>query len=183
MTISKLGHMSFVLVSVYLLALLVSVSSPYLVFADCSTVDSLGNVVPCANPSTGSGSTVGGDAQGSTNTTNPTGSTNSTSAQGSTYGTPTQSSAQIQNPLNGINSVSDFIKKLLQAVIVIGVPIAALFIILAGFKFITAQGNSEQLATARTNFIHVVIGVGIFIGAWALSELIVATLRSAGIPV
>lgn len=92
-------------------------------------------------------------------------------------------SRTIQNPLNGINSIAQFISALLRAVIAIGIPIAILFIVLAGFKFIAAQGSPDKLSEARTNFLYVVIGIAIFIGASALAELVVATLRQIGVNV
>ena len=90
--------------------------------------------------------------------------------------------ATIQNPLK-VNSIAEFISALLKAVIAIGVPIAILFIVLAGFKFIAAQGSPEKLAEARSNFVYVVIGIAIFIGASALAELVMATLRQIGVNV
>lgn len=91
-------------------------------------------------------------------------------------------SRTIQNPLQ-VNSISQFISALLKAVIAIGVPIAILFIVLAGFKFVAAQGSPDKLSEARTNFMYVVIGIAIFIGASALAEIIMATLRQIGVNV
>lgn len=91
-------------------------------------------------------------------------------------------SRTIQNPLR-VNSIAEFISALLRAVIAIGIPIAILFIVLAGFKFIAAQGSPDKLSEARTNFLYVVIGIAIFIGASALAELVMATLRQIGVNV
>lgn len=91
-------------------------------------------------------------------------------------------SRTIQNPLK-VNSIAEFISALLRAVIAIGIPIAVLFIVLAGFKFIAAQGSPSALAEARSNFIYVVIGIAIFIGASAIAELVMATLRQIGVNV
>lgn len=89
----------------------------------------------------------------------------------------------IENPLRGINSISEFFRRLFDAAIMIGIPIAVFFIILSGFRFIAAQGNQEKLTDARRNFMYTVIGVAIFIGAWALSQLIAGTLRAIGVGV
>lgn len=93
----------------------------------------------------------------------------------------TGGSATIQNPIGQGTTISGFIDKLLTAVIQIGIPIAVLFIILAGFKFIVAQGKPAELEAARRNFLHVVIGVAIFLGASALAKLIVGTLKQIGV--
>jgi hypothetical protein len=48
------------------------------------------------------------------------------------------------NPL-GVSSFCGLVKVLLDAALVIGIPIAVLFIVYAGFKFVMAQGNPEEL--------------------------------------
>ncbi len=121
---------------------------------------------------------------GSTFTSPSGGSTFTSPSSGSTFFSPSGSagSQTIQNPLK-VNSIGEFISALLKAIIAIGIPIAILFIVLAGFKFIAAQGNPEDLKKARQNFLYVVIGIAIFIGAYALAELIMATLRQIGVNV
>ena len=107
----------------------------------------------------------------------------SSGVQGGSSGVSGSSGSRtIQNPLR-VNSIAEFISALLRAVIAIGIPIAILFIVLAGFKFIAAQGSPDKLSEARTNFLYVVIGIAIFIGASALAELIMATIRQIGINV
>ena len=96
-------------------------------------------------------------------------------------GPDVRSVAVIQNPIGAGTTISGFIDKLLTAVIQIGIPIAVLFFILAGFKFIVAQGKPAELEAARRNFLHVVIGVAIFLGASALAKLIVGTLKQIGV--
>lgn len=155
--------------------LCVSLTFPTHVFAVCT--DSFGMVLDCAGAPDGSIVSTPGVPQ---NTGTPTGPQNTGTPVGPQQVGGTSGSASIQNPLQ-VKTVSEFIEKLLKAVIQIGVPIAVLFIILAGFKFITAQGSPDELAKARRNFFYVLIGIAIFIGAWALAQLIVATLRNAGI--
>jgi hypothetical protein len=89
-------------------------------------------------------------------------------------------SHQVNNPLGGINSFCGLIKKLLQAAIEIGIPIAVLFIIYGGFKFVMAQGNPKLLGEARQNFLWTVVGIGIFLGAWLLAMVIAATVNAVG---
>lgn len=88
----------------------------------------------------------------------------------------------IQNPISSnITNVSQFVEAVLKGILAIGVPIAVFFIVLSGFRFITAQGNQEKLTAARSNFMYTIIGVAIFIGAWALAQLIAATLKQIGV--
>lgn len=101
-----------------------------------------------------------------------TGSGNNTA-----YGNTVQT---VNNPLGNINSVCGLIKAILGAVIQIGIPIAVLFIVFAGFKFVWARGNAGELEKARANLMYTLIGIGIFLGAWLLAMVIANTVNSLG---
>lgn len=90
-------------------------------------------------------------------------------------------SFEVINPLK-FNSICGLIKGLIDAAIVIGIPIAVLFIVYAGFKFVIAQGNSEKLKDARKNFLYTIIGIAIFLGSWVITEVIVNTVKALGVP-
>lgn len=84
------------------------------------------------------------------------------------------------NPLK-VNSIGDLIALLLHAAIIIGIPIAVLFIVWAGFKFILARGSPSELGEARNNLVATLIGVAIFIGASLIANVIIATLQQLGV--
>jgi hypothetical protein len=84
--------------------------------------------------------------------------------------------ARIENPLQ-FESVQDFLKALLGAVMYLGLPIIALIIIYSGFLFITSRGNTEKIKAAIYNFQWVVIGTAVFLGAWALTNIISGTIN------
>jgi len=92
----------------------------------------------------------------------------------------TNTVGQLQNPLKNISNFCQLIKVVLQAILVIGVPIAVVFLVIVGFKFIIARGNPGELDKAKADFLHTVIGIAIFIGAWAIAKLIAATLAALG---
>jgi hypothetical protein len=77
--------------------------------------------------------------------------------------------AKVQNPISTDN-LNDFIKKILEAVIKIGIPLVALAIIYSGFLFVFARGNSEKLKTAKNALLYSVIGAVILLGAWAFCK-------------
>jgi hypothetical protein len=81
------------------------------------------------------------------------------------------------NPLGDTDTFSGLIGLILDAVIVIGLPIAALFIIYAGFLFVTAQGNTDKIAKAKVTFLWTIVGVGIFLAARVLSDVIGNTVN------
>lgn len=89
-------------------------------------------------------------------------------------------SVTLLNPL-GVDSFSGLVDKILNAAILIGIPIAVLFIVLAGFKFVFAQGNPEALKKARRNFLNTIIGIAIFVGASLIATVIIKTLTELGV--
>ncbi len=73
-------------------------------------------------------------------------------------------------------SVSDFISAVLRAVVYLSMPIIALFIMYAGFKYILARGNPGAIDEAHKNFMYVIIGAMLILGAWVLATLIGGTI-------
>lgn len=85
----------------------------------------------------------------------------------------------IQNPIGASNmTLVDFIKKVIDFAIKIGIPIVAIAIIYSGLLFVTARGETSQLETARNAFTYAVIGGAILLGAWIFAELIKETIES-----
>ena len=83
----------------------------------------------------------------------------------------------VPNPL-GFTNFCDLVKALLNIVLAIGVPIAVLFLVWSGFRFILARGRLGELEIARKNFMYVIIGIAVFLGAWTLATVISATIKS-----
>jgi hypothetical protein len=89
-------------------------------------------------------------------------------------------SETLENPLK-FDSICGLIHGILDAVMVIGIPIAILFMVWAGFQFVLAQGNAEKLGSARKNFLNVIIGIAIFVGASLIAQVIVNTVAQLGV--
>lgn len=87
---------------------------------------------------------------------------------------------QLQNPLRGVNDVGSFIKKILDLVLTLGIPIVALFIIYSGFLFVTARGNSEKLGTAKKTFGYTLLGAAILLGSWVIAQALTQTVTDIG---
>ena len=85
----------------------------------------------------------------------------------------------IPDPL-GIKNFCDLVKTLLNIVMAIGVPVAVFFLVWAGFKFVLARGRPGELEIARKNFLYVIIGIAVFLGAWTLASVISTTIQSLG---
>jgi len=87
--------------------------------------------------------------------------------------TPTsEGSRELTNPLSGIDSLEDLLVALLRVVVVLATPIVVLFIILAGFKYVTARGDVGKTKEATVALTYAIIGGVLIIGAVAIAEII-----------
>ena len=82
----------------------------------------------------------------------------------------------LQSPLK-FNSISSLIEGLLKSIVYIALPIISLFVIYAGFQFLTAQGNSTKIQNATRNLGYVLVGSLLILGAWALAQLLGNTIN------
>lgn len=87
----------------------------------------------------------------------------------------------LQNPLN-FETICGFMKGVFSAIITIGIPVAVLFIVWAGFRFVWARGRPDALQEAKRNALYVLLGIAVFLGAWFLSQIIAATIHALGGP-
>ena len=89
-----------------------------------------------------------------------------------------------QNPLQ-FSSIDTLVVGVLNALIIIAVPIITLMIIYAGFLYVTARGNAEQVRKATQALTYAIIGGVLVIGAVAITGIIeqtVCSFRPAGTP-
>ncbi len=56
--------------------------------------------------------------------------------------------------------------------------LAVIFIMLAGFKWMTAGGNEETVKEARQTILQAAIGLGIVFLAWVITNFVIEQLRS-----
>lgn len=69
-------------------------------------------------------------------------------------------------------SIQELLLSILQILIVIITPIIVFFIIFAGFLYVTANGNPENIKKATRTFTYAVIGAIMVIGAVAIAEIL-----------
>jgi len=80
------------------------------------------------------------------------------------------------NPL-GYDSLTEFLRRILQLIVQIGFPVIVLYIVFIGFKFITAEGKPDKLKEVQSLFFWAIIGALVVLGAEALSLAIQATVN------
>lgn len=77
----------------------------------------------------------------------------------------------IKNHL-AVNSIEELLVAILNILIVLATPLIVLYIIYAGFLYVTARGNAEQTKQATNALTYAIIGGVLIIGAVALSTII-----------
>jgi hypothetical protein len=92
--------------------------------------------------------------------------------------TGTGITSTIDNPLGttGPQTIPDFIKIVINIVLVVGVPIVALAIIYTGFLFVEAQGSPEKITKAKKALTYTIIGAAILLGAFVIADAIGKTV-------
>jgi hypothetical protein len=116
-------------------------------------------------------SSVFAQPTGSISTGNPTGSI-------STGDGSLQLNFSISNPIPGVDTLPQFIEKLLDIVMTVGIPVVAIFIIYAGFLFVKARGNEKDLQTAKDALLYALIGAAILLGAYVIAQAIQGTIEA-----
>ncbi len=95
----------------------------------------------------------------------------------SVYAQNDPGSGGIQSPLNpAFSTIPGFIAGALKVLVQVSLPIISLFIVYSGFLFVFARGNTEKLSQARTNFLYVIIGALLILGAWLIASLLSSTV-------
>lgn len=81
------------------------------------------------------------------------------------------------NPLNSsFSDIPKFLAGALKVLVVVALPFITLFVVISGFMFIKARGNPGELTKAKENFVYVIIGALLILGAWVIATLIGGTV-------
>lgn len=81
------------------------------------------------------------------------------------------------NPISKISSLRGLLIALLEAVLVLAIPVIAFFIIYAGFLYVTARGRAEQVTAANKALLWSVVGGVIILGAFVIINIISGTVE------
>ncbi len=90
-----------------------------------------------------------------------------------TYGAedPAPSAVKLNNPLK-VDSLQDFFQAIISVVIILATPIIVFFVIYAGFLYVTARGNPDQITQANRALTYAIIGAVIILGAFAIATIV-----------
>lgn len=84
----------------------------------------------------------------------------------------------LNNPLGSTKTLYAFIQKILKLAVDIGTPVAVLFIIYAGFLFVSAQGSEDKITKAKSAFMWAIVGAGIILLAQVIATALEGTINS-----
>jgi len=101
-----------------------------------------------------------------------------TSGQNSVGTTGVAPSVSLESPLKNIDSIEGLLVTILNIIIILMIPIIVFFIILAGFKYVTAQGNASQVEDATRALTYAIIGGVLILAAVAISQIIANVVDS-----
>lgn len=84
------------------------------------------------------------------------------------------------NPINFPN-LTAFLLEIVNIAIQYGALLIVFFIVFAGFKFVTAQGNSEKVSEARKMLTWIVVGAFVLLGVYVIKAAICGTVEQLGV--
>jgi len=85
--------------------------------------------------------------------------------------TPVPQPVKLENPIK-IGTIKELLEAILSIVIVLATPVIVFFIIYAGFLYVTARGNPEQIKQASQALTYAVIGGVIILGSLAIATIV-----------
>jgi hypothetical protein len=81
------------------------------------------------------------------------------------------------NPLK-VNSIEQLVLTIIDVILVFLLPVIILYIMYAGYLFVTAQGNPGEITRARNALLTALIGGVIVLGARAILDVVKGTINA-----
>ena len=69
------------------------------------------------------------------------------------------------------------INKIVRWIVTLLIVFSAIFIVMAGFNYVTSGGDEDKINKAKTQLLYGLVGVGIAVLAWALPRVIYHIVR------
>lgn len=76
------------------------------------------------------------------------------------------------DPLGEVTKVSDLIIRIIEILLAVAGLIAVVFLIVGGFRYITAGGNEEAAESAKKTILNAIIGIVVVILAFVIVRVI-----------
>lgn len=79
---------------------------------------------------------------------------------------------QVENPINA-KEFSGVVLAFAKLLVQIGIPLATIFIVFAGFKFVSSRGDPKGIEEAKKMLFWTLVGVAVIVGAYAIATAVV----------
>ncbi|MFA6295842.1 MAG: pilin [Patescibacteria group bacterium] len=86
------------------------------------------------------------------------------------------SETSIKNPLTGIETPADLIKKIINYVLGFVGAIAVLIIIYSGFVYMTSRGNEKQIESAKNSLTYAIIGLVVIFASVIIVNAVISAI-------
>lgn len=84
---------------------------------------------------------------------------------------------KLENPFKFGNDLYSFVEALINGIVLpLGGMLCVLAFIYAGFLYVKARGNEDEIKNAHRAFLYSAIGTAILLGAWAIANAVRATI-------
>ncbi len=100
---------------------------------------------------------------------------------------PLVAGAQFRNPsdpsdpVGSVNTATEIIIRIVEILLAIAGLVAVIFLIVGGFRYITAGGNEETAESAKKTITNAIIGIVIIILAFVIVRVIANALISQNV--
>ena len=128
-----------------------------------------------AGSTSGPTTTTTGGGNAPATTTTGGGNAPATTTTGS--GSAGCSGSTLCNPLK-VDSIEELVLTIIKVVLVFLLPVIVLYIMYAGYLFVTAQGNPGELTAAKKALLTALIGGVIILGAHAILDVVKGTIEA-----
>ena len=81
----------------------------------------------------------------------------------------------LDNPLK-VDTIAALLAAVLDIVVQVGLVVIVFFVIFAGFKYVTARGNTSEIAKAHQALLNTLIGAAIVLGSYAIAKALENTV-------
>lgn len=78
--------------------------------------------------------------------------------------------------LTGTPSVEDTIKNITNVLLFLIGAVSVIMLIIGGFKYVTSNGNADQIKSAKNTIMYAIIGIVVAITAYAIVDWLVGAL-------
>lgn len=91
---------------------------------------------------------------------------------------PVKVGFSIENPFKVKGNLYQLIEQIIENIILpIGAVLCVLAFIYSGFLYVTAQGNTTQIAKANNALLNSAIGTAVLLGSWTIARMIQGTVN------